>query len=85
MIVVNDIYHGLRLDLVITLVVDRLHSETSQHYDGCPFYVLVRGIDEYYVDRLVMSISEALTDEFDVVKEPTHIHIEFQPKRKRDG
>lgn len=74
----------------ITSIVEGKHSYTSLHYIGHAFDggLLDRGAlglglalppNEIAVKRL----KAALTDEFDVILEGNHFHIEFQPKRRK--
>ena len=68
-------------DIVITSVTEGKHSRGSLHYIGHAFDIRIRDIkNPEDIDSLVMTIREHLTDEFDVVLEATHIHVEFQPK-----
>lgn len=67
-------------ELVITSVVDGIHSRTSLHYSGAAFDCRIWNIATHKVNRLVPRIAEKLGIDFDVVLESNHIHIEFQPK-----
>lgn len=80
MIAVDGAYNDLGHDLVITSVRDGQHSRTSLHYVGYAFDCRIHGINPERLSELVQLIRESLTDEFDVILEKDHIHIEFQPK-----
>ena len=67
-------------ELVCTSVVDGAHSHSSLHYTGCAVDLRIWGID---VEVAAHELRGALTDEYDVVVEKDHIHVEFQPKRVR--
>lgn len=58
---------------------DGKHSSKSLHYSGSAFDFPV-DLDPDKRERLVQSLRNALTVEFDVVDEIDHIHVEFQPK-----
>lgn len=66
------------VDLVVTSAVNGKHSNASLHYAGAAFDLRIWDIEDVYATA--GKIREALTPEFDVVVEKSHIHIEFQPK-----
>ena len=66
-------------DIVITSGTEGKHSRTSLHYVG--FAVDVRSNEMDFPEDAVDALKIALTDEFDVIQEKTHIHVEFQPKK----
>jgi hypothetical protein len=75
----------VKQDAVVTSVTDGTHSKGSLHYAGAAFDVRTRELNPDQVDVLAAELEVALTDEFDVVVEPTHIHVEFQPKEALNG
>jgi hypothetical protein len=70
------------IDTVLTSVTDGVHSPGSYHYAGFAFDLRTWAVDS---DRskleLVDAIREALTDEFDVVLEHSHIHVEMDLRK----
>ena len=74
--------HGV--PFVLTSVSDGIHGAGSLHYNGLAFdcrlpsrYVgEMHGIDRRIRDEL----ADVLGDEWDVVLEKDHLHIEFDPK-----
>lgn len=76
--VADKVWAELGVDLVITSVTDGRHSQTSLHYTGCAFDCRIWDIDSVDAARM---LRDRLTDEFDVVVEKTHIHVEYQPQR----
>lgn len=76
------VFHSYGYPCVVTSVVDGSHSLTSLHYSGAAVDLRIRHIQvAAQVREIVGHLKESLTDEYDVVLEETHIHIEFQPKR----
>lgn len=69
-------------EFVITSVCDGHHSTTSLHYAGCAADVRTRDMTLFEVETVVDMINLALPDDFDVINEGNHIHIEWQPRRK---
>lgn len=69
---------------VVTSVCEGKHSRTSLHHSGAAVDFRIKHIGgdepELTIECIVEDIRAALTDEFDVVLEKTHIHVEFQPK-----
>ena len=91
MVIVADCYYryfGLSFgrDLVVTSVTDGKHKENSLHYQGLAFDIRTwttdtSGIQMHKPTKLSLanSIADALGDDYDVVVEKTHIHIEYDP------
>jgi len=67
-------------DMVVTSVMDGVHSANSLHYKGLAVDLRTRDMHLGDLERWVGGIKECLTDEYDVVLERNHIHIEYQPK-----
>ena len=79
--VAYSVYMEYEEECVITSVVEGKHSRGSLHYSGAAFDIRTRTIlKDFDKEAIKEDIRYALTDEFDVVLEATHIHVEFQPK-----
>lgn len=78
-VVIDRLFHTNGLpELVITSGVDGKHSKNSLHYVGRAW-----DIRSWYIDdkeTFAQKLRESLTEEFDVVVEKTHVHVEFDPK-----
>lgn len=80
--VAESIYakHDIEGGLVVTSALDSKHKRGSKHYIGNAVDIRTRTVPN---DDLKLLISEeiaaALGNEYDVVLESTHIHIEFDP------
>jgi len=86
--IVDDVYKDvISSGATITSVVDGTHGRGSFHYKGLAFDVRTRNDDNpiqwdvTVKNRLVDEIRNRLNDEFDVVLEKDHIHVEWDPKR----
>lgn len=65
-------------DMVITSVSEGRHGHTSLHYIGAAVDLRTRDISG--VNNKTEKLALALGEDYDVVQEDTHIHIEFQPR-----
>lgn len=66
-------------ELEVTSAVDGKHSKHSRHYVGLAF-----DIRQWYlprIDRFVSELQRQLGINYDVVREDTHIHCEYDPER----
>lgn len=68
-------------ELVITSGSDGEHSHKSLHYSGNAVDLRIRHLTAKEAEAIAQTIQERLNKHFDVVLEPTHLHIEYQPKR----
>lgn len=77
--IANDVYKKLGKELVVTAVTDGKHRSGSLHYVGLGADLRTR----YFKDKGIRAaalLKDALGDEYDVVLEKNHIHVEYQPK-----
>jgi len=58
------------------------HSTNSLHYVGLAFDIGSRHVPEMYHGKVTDDLRERLGDEFDVVYEKNHWHIEYQPEKR---
>ena len=81
--IAQEVYREYGYDFIITSITDGKHSKTSLHYSGAAVDLRINHIDtKQELDEIVLLIMDALNIDYDVVLEKTHIHIEFQPKRR---
>lgn len=67
------LYSSEGKDLYITSIMEGTHSPGSLHHAGFAFDIRSEGVS---IDR----IRSLLGDDYDVVVEKTHLHIEYDPK-----
>ena len=82
LIITNDVFNSLGKRLTVTSCTDGIHGRNSLHFVGLAFDIRTRDLHNL-VDSIAASLVAALGEEFDVVVEQTHIHIEFQPPKNR--
>jgi hypothetical protein len=80
-----EVYKAAGHDLTITACVDGKHTTCSLHYAGAAIDLRTRDVPAGDVSKLIAQIKAALGDDFDVLLEVDHIHIEFQPKQEING
>ena len=69
-------------DLILTSVTEGTHSRGSRHYVGCAFDCRIHHLPpDGTAEAITEQLSRALGDQFDVVLEDTHLHIEYDPER----
>jgi hypothetical protein len=71
-------------DLVVTSGIEGEHGADSLHYVGRALDLRTKaaGITQDEARALAAEIRKRLTEEFDVVVEKDHIHVEFDPKER---
>jgi len=67
-------------DLVVTSTYDGNHSPGSLHYSNDAFDIRRPKI---HWDEYTLELGHVLSEDYDVVLESDHIHIEYDPKQKR--
>lgn len=67
-------------ELVLTEATGGVHGRGSLHYVGQAIDIRTRDLTKNDIAKLALEIRERLGEEYDVVIESDHIHIEFQPK-----
>ncbi len=80
-----EVYKAAGHDLTITACVDGKHTTGSLHYAGAAIDIRTRDLAPADVQTVLAQIKACLGDDFDVLLEVDHIHIEFQPKQEING
>ena len=68
------------IDCVVTSAVDGVHSRGSRHYSGSAVDIRTRSLDAEKRPSFAACIADNLGEDFDVILERTHLHVEFDPK-----
>lgn len=77
--ILNDLW-PLGNVMEVTSLVDGRHSRGSLHYVGFAFDLRTRDLEPEELAVIASEAKDRLGQDFDVVVEKTHLHIEFQPK-----
>lgn len=83
LMVAKEEYDKLNTELVLTSVLDGVHSANSKHYSGNAVDLRTRTLPDPRQNgqALANQIGENLGREFDVIFEGDHIHIEYDPRK----
>ena len=67
-------------ECVITSITDGDHGNNSLHYKGFAIDFRTRHIPMGMLDTLRSRVQACLGDDFDIVLERTHLHVEYDSK-----
>jgi uncharacterized protein YcbK (DUF882 family) len=82
LVVVSGVYERLGVsEVVITSGTDGIHSPKSRHYLGFALDFRTRNVPLAQRDELAKQIKKALGQDFFVLLESDHLHIDFRPRR----
>ena len=77
LVIANEVYAMHGQSMVVTSITEGVHSRASIHYTGGAADLRLTP----KAPEICGVLRERLGDDFDVVLEPDHIHIEWQPKQ----
>ena len=80
-IIINQVYRDNASDPMITSGVDGKHSRGSLHYQGSALDFRTHDLLPSVQKKILDEIKQRLGDDFDVVLEKDHLHVEWQPKQ----
>jgi hypothetical protein len=75
----HSIYLKHSYELTVTSIMDGKHSKNSLHYNGYAFDLRTNNLKGNDATLITNELSEALGDDYDVVLEKDHIHVEYDP------
>jgi hypothetical protein len=77
---IQTVYYRKGYVCTITSCSDGKHGPNSLHYSGKALDIRTRNVMPLDLPGIVKDIKESLGEQFDVVLEGDHIHVEFDPK-----
>lgn len=80
-IIAERIFDKYGYDAVITSGIDGKHMPGSLHYVGFAFDLRSNIIPKDQQEPVRADLKSCLGDDYDVVVEGDHYHVEFQPKK----
>jgi acyl CoA:acetate/3-ketoacid CoA transferase beta subunit len=79
LITASGIYQANGQELVITSITDAVHKKESLHYTGNAVDLRTNVFSSATAKKVSQQLAAALGNNFDVVLESDHIHVEFDP------
>lgn len=80
-VITNQVFQSYGAELIITSILNGRHSRKSLHYTGSAFDIRIKHLAELTINKIYRQLKESLLEDFDIILESNHIHIEYQPKR----
>lgn len=80
LLVAERAYAKFGFDCEVTCGPNGTHMRGSKHYVGNAFDLRTKHIPEQILPSIVKELTEALGEDYDVLLEATHLHVEFDPK-----
>ena len=82
LMIVDQVMKECGQEAVITSINDARHSETSLHYSGSAVDLRSRAFGN--PNQVLALCKSALgnSNDFDIILESDHFHLEYQPKRR---
>jgi hypothetical protein len=77
----EGVFEEAGVDLVLTACVDGKHSLGSLHYAGQVVDIRTRDVPPEMRQKLAARVRECVGEDYDMILEETHMHLEYQPKR----
>jgi uncharacterized protein YcbK (DUF882 family) len=78
-LLIKDVFQAFGYRVIITSGSDGEHSENSLHYEGKALDFRTRHVQDEDLGPIAENAKQVLGDEFDVVLEATHLHVEYDP------
>lgn len=72
------VFHNRGLPMTLTSCRDGKHSRFSHHYKGLAWDIRIWDI-ENEVEEVCAELRLALGTDYQVIREPDHIHVEYDP------
>lgn len=79
LVMTQEVLDWYRSDLTVTSLDDGKHSTVTLHGKGRAFDFRIWDVHEAVREDMVVALRERLGREFDVVLEPDHCHVEWDP------
>lgn len=78
LIAANDVWRAQGVELVVTSCIDGVHSRSSAHYTGRALDFRIHNLPD--PAKAVAALKAALGEDFDVILESDHVHLEIDVK-----
>ena len=78
--VTGSVYEKHDVECVITSGVEGVHGRSSEHFKGDAVDFRTRHLTPEQEANISSEVRDRLGDDFDVVLESDHLHVEYDPK-----
>lgn len=78
----EEVFTSIIKECVVTSARGDTHSRKSRHYSGVAFDLRSRHLTPAEIDTVRARLIEALGNDYDVLYEKNHFHIEYDPEMK---
>lgn len=78
--VAAPIFEAHGVDCVVTSLLEGPHKFGSRHFDGFAVDFRTRDLTNPAKVSVATTMKDALDNQYDVVLEQTHLHVEFDPR-----
>jgi hypothetical protein len=78
--VAETVYEVFGFPLIVTAVVDGVHKVGSKHYVGMAADLRISHLGNSIAPQIVAMLKSLIDQDFDIVLESDHIHLEYDPK-----
>jgi hypothetical protein len=85
LVVADQVWGTMQADLVVTEATGGKHMENSLHYSGCAVDLRTSNVRPTALQGVVDLLRQRLGENYDVVLESDHAHVEFQPHRPKEA
>lgn len=83
LIIAQTVYKEYSVPFVVTEITGAEHSVGSLHYLGLAADLRSRDIPKAVFNALVSVLRRRLGDDFEVLVESDHLHLQYRPKKNR--
>jgi len=79
--IAESVYKGLAgAEMTVTAIVDGVHKVGSKHYVGMAADLRTSDLPPGMAAQIVAALKQQIDQDFDIVLESDHIHLEYDPK-----
>jgi len=80
LIVAESVYQNYGYEMTVTSINDGTHGRQTLHDFGYAADLRTRNVPESEREPMVTEIQQRLGDQYDVILENDHIHLEYDPR-----
>jgi hypothetical protein len=78
--VASEVFMRAGSEMTVTSIADGQHAFRSRHYDGAAFDFRIYHLSRQKIEKIISELKDGLNQDYDVVLEKDHGHVEYDPK-----